>query len=85
VNKNVQMASAASTTITIPLNSAVPFATGSQVLLTRGGTGAVGITGSAGVTVNSVLGYLNLNYQWSSATALKTGTDTWNVYGDLKA
>ena len=51
----------------------------------RGGTGELGITGASGVTVNSALGYLRLNSQYSGATLIKQGTDTWYVFGDLKS
>jgi len=62
----------------------VPIATGSQILITRGGTGALGITGAAGVTINAALGYLQINNQYSGATLIKQATDTWYLFGDLK-
>jgi len=85
VNTMVIGASAAALTFTVPLNSTTAFVTGSQILVTRGGTGALGITGAAGVTLNSAQSYKQLNYQYSAATLVKQGTDTWYMFGDLKA
>jgi hypothetical protein len=81
----IDVASSSTTTITVPLNLLVSFDTGTQILLVRSGTGSVGVTSSAGVTLNSAQGYLNLNYQYSAATLVKKGTDTWYIFGDLKA
>jgi hypothetical protein len=80
--------SAGPITFTIPLNSTTAFVTGSQILVARGigsGVGALGVTGAAGVTLNSALGYRNLNSPFSGATIIKQDTDTWYMFGDLKA
>jgi hypothetical protein len=81
----VEMDSSSSTTITIPDNGTVPFIIGSQLLLVRGGTGEVGITGATGVTIYSSQGYLNLNNQYSSASLVKKSNDIWYLFGDLKS
>ena len=47
-------------------------------------TGEVTIAGAVGVTVNSTPG-LKLRTRWSSCTLLKRSSNTWLVYGDLKA
>ena len=78
-------ASGATLAFTVNTNAVVPITTGSQILITRGGTGALGVTGAAGVTINSALSYLNLNNQYSGATLVKAATDTWYLFGDLKA
>lgn len=85
VNQMVIGASASALTFTVDTNALVPIATGSQILITRGGPGALGITGAAGVTINSTLGYLQLNNQYSGATLIKQATNTWYLFGDLKA
>jgi hypothetical protein len=85
VNQMVIGASAAALTFTVNTNALVPIATGSQILITRGGTGALGITGAAGVTINAALGYLQMSNQYSGATLIKQATDTWYLFGDLKA
>jgi hypothetical protein len=85
VNTMVIGASGATLAFTVNTNAGVPIATGSQILITRGGTGELGVTGAVGVTINSAQGYLNLNYQYSGATLVKQDTDIWYIFGDLKA
>lgn len=85
VNKLVLSAGSTSISFTTPLYSTDPIVIGSQILIARGGTGGLGVTGEAGVVINSALGYLNLNYQYSGATLIKTNTNTWYLFGDLKA
>jgi hypothetical protein len=81
----VEITSGSTASVTVPNNNDVQFETGSQILLVRGGTGAVGIIGATGVSINSTQGYLNLNYQYSAATLVKKSTNTWYLFGDLKA
>jgi hypothetical protein len=81
----VEISSSSNSSVTVPLDSSVSFPIGSQILVVRGGTGNLGITGSSGVTLNSSQNYFNLNYQYSAATLVKKGTDVWYVFGDLKA
>lgn len=83
-NGSIEMSSASTTTVTVPLNSSVPFLSGASVQILRGGTGEVGITGAAGTTLRSAQNFSNLNYQYSTATLTKTATDTWYLSGDLK-
>lgn len=83
-NKMVDVASSSTVTIGVPINSSVSFEIGTQILLVRSGSGAVGVTSYPGVTLSSAQGYLNLNYQYSAATLVKKGTDTWYIFGDLK-
>jgi hypothetical protein len=83
--KTVTMTSGSATTVTVPLNSSQAFLTGTQILIVRAGAGAVDIAATGGVTLNSAQSYKNLNYQNSGATLLKTGENTWYLFGDLKA
>ncbi len=80
----VEMNSTSPTTFTIPTNAALAWPIGASMDIIGVGTGEVTILGDTGVTVNSTPG-LKLRTQWSSATILKRGTDTWIAYGDLKA
>lgn len=80
----VEMNSASAVTFTIPTNAALAWPVGASMDIFATGTGAVTIAGDTGVTVNATPG-LTLRTQWSSATILKRGTDSWVVYGDLKA
>ena len=62
-NGSIEMSSASTTTVTVPLNSSVPFLPGVSVQILRGGTGEVGITGASGTTLRSAQSFSNLNYQ----------------------
>ena len=81
--RNLQVGDPNPIDITILDNATVPFPLGYNVLITKADVGRVGITGAAGVTINSVGGAVELAYVWSTATLLQTSTDVWNLYGDL--
>lgn len=73
-------------TITIPLNSSVAFPTGTQITIIQTGAGQITIQGAGGVTVASTGATSTapkLRVQNSSATCIKTNTDTWYVVGDI--
>jgi hypothetical protein len=78
----VTLTNAAAIALTVPTNATAPFAIGTQITLTQGGAGKVTIAGAVGVTVNSADGYLSLRTQWSSATIIKTATNSWILIGD---
>jgi hypothetical protein len=78
----VTLTNAAAITLTVPTNASVPFAIGTQITLTQSGAGKVTVAGAVGVTVNSADGYLSLRTQWSSATIIKTATNSWILIGD---
>jgi hypothetical protein len=80
----IEVANAAASTITIPLDSAVNYPVGSSIDVIQTSTGQVTIAGASGVTINSTPG-LKLRTQWSSCTLLKRAANTWIVYGDLTA
>jgi len=80
----VEMNSATEVTFTIPTNLSLAWPVGASIDVFASGTGTVTIAGDTGVTVNATPG-LVLRTQWSSATLLKRGVDSWVVYGDLKA
>jgi hypothetical protein len=73
-----------SMTLTVPTNAAVSFPIGCQVQVLRTGTAPVQVVASAGVTVGTTDGYY-IRTQYSSATLLKTNTDTWVLIGDVIA
>jgi len=81
----VTLTNAAAITLTVPLNSSVAFATGTQITITQSGAGTVTVAGAVGVTVNSADGDLKLRTQWSAATLIKTATNSWILIGDIKA
>jgi len=71
-------------TVTIPLNSSTAYPIGTSIDILATNTGQVTIAGASGVTVNYTPG-LKLRTQWSSCTLFKRDTNSWVVYGDLKA
>lgn len=82
--KLVEMGVGSANTLTIPLNSSVAFPLGTTIVVVQTGAGQTTIAGTGGVTVNGTPG-LKLRTQWSSATLIKRGTDTWIALGDLAA
>lgn len=78
----VTLSNAAAITLTVPLNSSVAFAIGSQITIAQSGAGQVTVAGAVGVTINAADGYLKLRTQWSSATLVKTATNSWILIGD---
>jgi hypothetical protein len=70
-------------TVTIPLNSSVPYPIGTEISIIQIGAGTTVITGSSGVTVNSYLGYKTIGAQYGVASVVKRGTDSWYLFGNL--
>jgi len=71
-------------TLTVPLDSSVPFAIGDRIDILQKNTGMVTIVGTGGVTVNATPG-LKLRSRWSSATLIKLDTNSWVAIGDMQA
>lgn len=80
----IEMDSTSATTVTIPTDTTLNYPIGSSIDVIQINTGEVTIAGAVGVTVNSTPG-LKLRTRWSSCTLLKRASNTWLVYGDLKA
>lgn len=80
----IEFDSTSNLTLTIPTDSAVAFPIGASLDVLNVNTGLITIAGDTGVTVNATPG-LKLRTQWSSATLFKRGSNSWVVYGDLKA
>ena len=80
----VEMNMATAGTFTIPTDAALAWPVGASIDVFATGAGTITIAGDTGVTVNATPGLI-LRTQWSSATLLKRGADSWVVYGDLKA
>lgn len=72
-------------TQTIPPNSSVAFPTNTQIDLLQLGAGQVSVAPGSGVTLNSASSKRKLSGQYSAGTLLKTGTDTWVLFGDIAA
>ena len=82
-NKMISISSNVSSLVVVPADTSVAFEYGTKVYVKRGGTGAVGVTGEGLVVIQSAQGLLNLKYQYSVATLLKNGANTWTLYGDI--
>ncbi len=82
-DKLVEMNVGSANDLTVPLNSSVAFATGTQILLAQYGAGQTTVVATSGVTINSNGGKLKLNVQYSGATLIKIGTDEWYLFGDI--
>jgi hypothetical protein len=82
-DKLVEMNNASANNLTVPLNSSVAFATGTQILLAQYGAGQTTIVATSGVTIRSNGAKLKLNVQYSGATLIKIATDEWYLFGDI--
>jgi hypothetical protein len=82
--KLVEISNASANNFTVPLNSSVAFAVGTQINILQTGAGQTTIVPTGGVTINATPG-LKLRAQWSSATLIKRATNTWVLVGDLSA
>jgi hypothetical protein len=86
--KLVTASNAAAQTYSIPTNASVAFPTGTQINIVQLGAGQVTINAvTSGTTTISSTGTTatapKLRAQYSAATCIKTGTDTWVVVGDI--
>jgi hypothetical protein len=83
-SKLVEMLSASTNSLTVPLNSSVAFPVGAQINILQTGVQQTTVVPANGVTINASPG-LKLRGQWSAATLIKRATDTWVLVGDLSA
>jgi hypothetical protein len=79
--KLVTLSNASAITLTVPTNASVAYATGAQINIQAIGAGQVTVAGDTGVTVNGT--GTKLRTQWSAATLVKLGTDSWTLIGDI--
>lgn len=75
-------------TVNIPTNASVAFPTGTQITIIQTGSGQLTIQASTPATTTiastgATATAPKLRAQNSSATCIKTGTDTWYVVGDI--
>jgi len=81
--KMVTSANGSAQTVTVPPNSSVAFAIGTQIVLQGILAGVVTVAAGAGVTVNSKGAALAIDGQWAAVTLIKTATDVWSLIGAL--
>lgn len=71
--------------ITVPPDGDVAFENGTQIDIVRDQAGELELVAGSGVTINSEDSKKKLNKQNSPAVLLKRGTNTWMLFGSLKA
>lgn len=67
--------------VTIPPESSVPWKVGTLLTWLQTGTGQITVVAGSGVTI--VPATPKTRTQYSFVSALKTGTNTWTIFGDL--
>jgi hypothetical protein len=83
--KMVEMNVATANNLTIPLNSSVAFAIGTQIDVTQYGAGQTTFVATSGVTIRSTNGWLKMNARYGAATLIKVNTDEWYLFGNINA
>jgi hypothetical protein len=83
-NKMIEMNNSSANNLNVPPNAVAAFEVGTIITILQTGTGQTTIVGVGGTTVNGTPG-LKLRAQWSTATLIKRGTNTWVATGDLTA
>lgn len=84
--KTVTISSTSDTTVTIPLNSVVPFAIGQRFDFIRLNTGNVTfVAGDVAVGLQSKNSNKKIAARYSGATLIKIDTNNWILIGDLTA
>lgn len=84
-DKLVEMNVATANNLTIPLNSTVAYAVGTQIDVVQYGAGQTSIVATVGVTIRSANSWLKINARYGAATLTKVGTDEWYLWGNLNA
>jgi len=68
--------------VTIPPNTDVPFALGTQISFEQKGTSTLGFIAGSGVTVD-VAGTLAVNAQFGTVTLVQDEIDNWVLFGNI--
>lgn len=84
-NKMIEMNVATANNLTIPLNSSVPFPTGTIIDVVQYGAGQTTILATGGVTIRSTNNWVKINARYGAVTLVKVGTDEWYLFGNLNA
>lgn len=84
-NKMVEMNVGTANNLTVPLNSSVPFATGTIIDVVQYGAGQTTILATVGVTIRSTNNWVKINARYGAVTLVKVGTDEWYLFGNLNA
>jgi len=81
--KMITSSNGSAQTLTVPPNSSVAYATGTQIIVQAIGSGTATLAAGSGVTINSKDSNMDIDGQYAAATLIKTATDTWSLIGAL--
>ncbi len=84
-NTTILMDKATEIKVIIPANGTTAFAVGTQISFVQIGAGQLVFEGAAGVTLNSDNSKKKIMVRYGVASLIKTGTDTWVLFGQLTA
>jgi len=81
--KLVTSSNGSAQTLTVPPNSSVAYAIGTQVIVQNIGSANATLAEGSGVTINSKDDNKEIDGQYAAATLIKTATDAWSLIGAL--
>lgn len=81
--KTLVFSNSSSISLTVPLESSANFAIGQMFTILQKGTGQITISGSVGVTINSLSGNNKISGQYGEARLVKIASNEWLLSGDL--
>ena len=81
--KLVTSSNGSAQTVTVPPNSSVAFAVGTQIIVQNIGSANATLAEGSGVTINSKDSNKEIDGQYAAATLIKTATDAWSLIGAL--
>jgi hypothetical protein len=83
--RTIDAESSTSISVTIPLNSSVPFLVGTQIAFIQTGAGQLVFVPDSGVTLLSKNSNKKIAARYSPATLIQKSANTWVLIGDLTA
>ena len=81
--KMVTSSNGSAQTFTVPPNSSVAYAVGTQIIVQNIGSANCTLAQGSGVTIQSKDSNKEIDGQYAAATLIKTATDTWSLIGSL--
>ncbi len=81
--KLVTSSNGSAQSVTVPPNSGVAFAVGTQIIVQNIGSANATLVEGSGVTINSKDSNKEIDGQYAAATLIKTATDAWSLIGAL--
>jgi hypothetical protein len=81
--KMVTSSNGSAQTVTVPPNSSVAFAIGTQIIVQNIGSANATLAQGSGVTIYSKDSNKEIDGQYAAATLIKTATDAWSLIGAL--